>query len=240
MATPRMRRYSVNGRLRSESPAHPTSKWVVFLDGPHILKPADLVFGSSPQSLEETGEAVTDPEMAPRAWGLKPTPENLEPGLVDALEAIKDALSKDTYVGVFGFSQGAGMAATVAALLEKPHLYPPFVVDGKPIHPPLEFCVSTAGYLPSGPIRTPLFTPSYSTPTLHILGRTDVVVVEERSNQLIEVSANQRVEYHPGGHFVPAQKPWRDFFRAWMIDPAADAPSPIPPAPDNQGMGQGP
>jgi len=48
------------------------------------------------------------------------------------------------------------MAATVAALvsisdlhisahpfphvspqLEKPHLYPPFVVDGKPIHPPL-------------------------------------------------------------------------------------------------------
>ena len=47
------------------------------------------------------------------------------------------------------------MAATVAALvsttipitvhpflhvppqLEKPHLYPPFIVDGKPIHPPL-------------------------------------------------------------------------------------------------------
>lgn len=41
--------------------------------------------------------------------------------------------------------------------------------------------------------------PSYSTPTLHVLGRTDVVVVEERSNQLIEVSASQRVEYHPGG-----------------------------------------
>jgi hypothetical protein len=62
-----------------------------------------------------------------------------------------------------------------------------------------EFCVSVAGYRPSGPIRTPLFTPSYSTPTLHILGRTDVVVVEERSNQLIEVSTKQRVEYHPGG-----------------------------------------
>ena len=65
-----------------------------------------------------------------------------------------------------------------------------------------EFCVPAAGYLPSGPIRTPLFTPSYSTPTLHILGRTDVVVVEERSNQLLTVSANQRVEYHPGGTFV--------------------------------------
>ena len=64
-----------------------------------------------------------------------------------------------------------------------------------------EFCVSVAGYRPSGPIRTPLFTPSYSTPTLHVLGRTDVVVVEERSNQLIEVSAKQRVEHHPGGTF---------------------------------------
>ena len=97
----------------------------VFLDGPHILKPADLAFGSSPQSLEETGEAVTDPEMAPRAWGLKPTPENLEPGLVEALEAIKDALSKDTYVvhtlhlargsllNVFLF--GTGRASSVSA-----------------------------------------------------------------------------------------------------------------------------
>ena len=63
--------------------------------------------------------------------------------------------------------------------------------------------MSVAGYRPSGPIRTPLFTPSYSTRTLHILGKTDVVVVEERSKQLIEVSANQRVEYHPGGTFAP-------------------------------------
>jgi len=206
---------------------------LVFLDGPHVLQPADLAFGNSLESLEETGEAVTDPEAAFRGWGFKPTPEDLEPGLVEALEVIKDALSKDTYAGVFGFSQGAGMAATVAALLEKPDLYPPFVVDGKPIHPPLEFCVSVAGYRPSGPIRTPLFTPSYSTPTLHVLGRTDVVVVEERSNQLIEVSANQRVEYHPGGHFVPSQKLWRDFFKAWMLDPSAEIPSPIPPVAGN-------
>ena len=62
--------------------------------------------------------------------------------------------------------------------------------------------MSVAEYRPSGPRRTPLSTPSYSTPTLDILGRTDVVVVEERLNQLIEVSANQRVEYHPGSAFA--------------------------------------
>ena len=28
------------------------------------------------------------------------------------------------------------------------------------------------------------------------------------------------------GHFVPAQKPWRGFFRAWMINSAAEIPLP--------------
>jgi hypothetical protein len=41
--------------------------------------------------------------------------------------------------------------------------------------------------------------PSYSTPTLHILGKTDIVVIEERSRQLIEVSENSQVEEHNGG-----------------------------------------
>jgi hypothetical protein len=48
--------------------------------------------------LEETGEAATEPGMAPRAWGFMPTPENPEPGLVEALEVIKGALLEDTYV----------------------------------------------------------------------------------------------------------------------------------------------
>ena len=67
----------------------------MFLDGPHVLQPADLAFGNP---VEETGEAATEPGMAPRAWGFMPTPENPEPGLVEALEVIKDALLKDTYV----------------------------------------------------------------------------------------------------------------------------------------------
>ena len=56
--------------------------------------------------------------------------------------------------GVLGFSQGAAMAAVLAAVvssnvrerlpthlscdqLERPELYDPFMIDGKPIHPPL-------------------------------------------------------------------------------------------------------
>lgn len=34
---------------------------------------------------------------------------------------------------------------------------------------------------------------------MHVIGKTDVVVVEERSQQLVAVSANARVEEHEGG-----------------------------------------
>ena len=70
----------------------------VYLEGPHILQPADLVFGSSAESLEETGVTAADPEMAPRGWGFKATHKNPEAGLVESLEVIRDALSRDTYV----------------------------------------------------------------------------------------------------------------------------------------------
>ena len=36
------------------------------------------------------------------------------------------------------------------------------------------------------------------------------------------------------GHFVPAQKQWRDFFRAWILDPAVEIPSPMIPVPGKQ------
>ena len=62
-----------------------------------------------------------------------------------------------------------------------------------------EFCVAISGYKPGGDICEKIFTPSYFTPTLHVLGKTDVVVVEERSMTLIAASSSKRVEQHTGG-----------------------------------------
>ena len=61
------------------------------------------------------------------------------------------------------------------------------------------FCVAAAGFRPKSPLCDSIFLPTYSTPTLHVLGRTDVIVVEERSRNLLDVSANKRVEWHDGG-----------------------------------------
>ena len=62
-----------------------------------------------------------------------------------------------------------------------------------------KFCVAVSGFKPSNPLGDIIFSPSYSTPTLHVIGRTDIIVVRERSDKLIAVSDNKRVEEHAGG-----------------------------------------
>ena len=45
-------------------------------------------------------------------------------------------------------------------------------------------------------------SPSYATPTLHVMGRNDIIVINERSKALLEVSANKRVEEHDSGMYL--------------------------------------
>lgn len=112
--------------------------------------------------------------------------------------------------------------------------------------PRREFCISAAGFRQDSPLCDSIFLPSYSTPTLHIIGRADTLVPEAYSQKLVDVSANKRVEYHEGseyrllvstadgsplswpGHFVPSKASWRNFLKAYMKDPTGDIPSPAP------------
>lgn len=58
-----------------------------------------------------------------------------------------------------------------------------------------------SGFVVPDPLASRVIMPSYSTPTLHVIGKTDIVVVEERSQALIDVSSNKRVEDHDGGGY---------------------------------------
>jgi len=115
-----------------------------------------------------------------------------------------------------------------------------------------EFCVSVSGFRVGDPVADVIFGHSYSTPTLHVLGKNDVIVVEERSQKLIQANSSPRVEMHDGGspshfchfyndfesvhcftnyyyfagHFVPSQTRWRKFFREYLKNPAGNIPSP--------------
>ncbi|KAI0067570.1 FSH1-domain-containing protein [Artomyces pyxidatus] len=210
---------------------------LVFVDAPIVLHPVDMpsAFGSasneSPESLAafgapEASATADDPKLTPRAWWKTNAARTVVAGLEESLDFLKSVLQGQHFDGVFGFSQGAAMAALLAALLERPHLYPPFLVDGEPVHPPLKFCVAVSGFKPAGELSAAAFAEGYDTPTLHVIGRTDVVVVEERSRTLTAISKAKRVEEHEGGHFVPSKANWRAFLKAYVLAPAADVPGP--------------
>lgn len=111
-----------------------------------------------------------------------------------------------------------------------------------------QFCVAVAGFKPNSPLAQAIIGESISTPVLHVIGRNDVIVVEERSQTLLDVTPNKRVEYHDGGmnflvsstprfsltdflgHFVPSKANWRAFFRDYLLKAPADADVPSPSA----------
>ncbi|THH08007.1 hypothetical protein EW145_g3001 [Phellinidium pouzarii] len=203
----------------------------VFIDAPNILYPSDLA-GISTNALgaaevSTKSQAVElDPAEIPRGWWKSNPEATIYEGVAESLEVLKAALIKDKFEGVFGFSQGAAMAALLAAVLERPHLHQPFLVDGQSPHPPLKFCVAVSGFKALDARWAPFFSPGYTTPTLHVLGLNDVVVVPERSRSLIAVSTNSRIATHDGGHFVPSKTLWRNFFRDYLKDPLGDVPLP--------------
>ncbi|KAJ7093932.1 FSH1-domain-containing protein [Mycena belliarum] len=199
----------------------------VFVDGPVILQPADLGFASAPSATLDALDAseVIEGNEA-RAWWKWNATKSEALGLPESLVILRDVLKTQTFDGVLGFSQGAAAAALLAALLERPYSYPPFLIDGKPPHPPLKFCVAVSGFRLNDSIADAIFEANYATPTLHIIGKTDVVVHEERSQKLVDISTNARVETHDGGHFVPSKGNWRKFLAAYLLDPTDNVPSP--------------
>ena len=134
--------------------------------------------------------------------------------------------------GVMGFSQGAAAAGMVASLLEGRVRregferaereggieYPrSFLEEGEGqvegfVQGPLKFAVSYSGFCAPGKRYRGFYEPAIRTPVLHVLGQVDVVVEEARARLLVNVceGGERRVVVHPGGHFVPSQKPWLD------------------------------
>ncbi|KAJ7057163.1 serine hydrolase FSH [Mycena amicta] len=195
----------------------------VFIDAPMILQPVDLVGSASAQALD-AGDAGDAAES--RAWFRWNEDKNEPVGLPQSVQLLRDVLKSRHFDGVLGFSQGAAVAGFLAALLERPEIYPDFLVDGKAPHPPFKFCVAVSGFRLRGSLGDSVFSANYHTPTLHVLGRNDVIVIEERSRKLIDVSENARVEEHDGGHFVPSKTSWRKFLAAYLVDPTDNVLSP--------------
>ena len=80
-----------------------------------------------------------------------------------------------------------------------------------------QFCVAVSGFKVAGPLSAALFSEGYVTPTLHVLGKNDILVIEERSRVLINVSKTKRVEMHDGGAQPPPCARQEFPFHIWLF-----------------------
>lgn len=209
----------------------------IYPTGPLRLNPADIP-GYTPQ--EGSGSGTNEDDSDIESYGWYRRSNTAEPplyvGLEDGLDVIAKVLSEEgPFDGVIGFSQGAAMAAMVVSLLEGSKRKDAFArfapsssssagVEGfkypesfvKLNHPAFKFALCYSGFRsPGDRYRAFYESPPIQTPVLHVLGSLDAVVEESRSRALIDACAGDpegegKVVWHPGGHFLPSQRPYLD------------------------------
>jgi dienelactone hydrolase len=122
--------------------------------------------------------------------------------------------SHGPFDGIIGFSQGAALAAMLVSLLERDSRPATF----KTTHPPVKFGVCYCGFRAPEKYEEIFYSPKIRTPILHVLGTLDSVVVEERSLALVKACVDERVVYHPGGHYLPAGRQFANVLLGYILE----------------------
>lgn len=176
----------------------------------------------------DASAAPTSEADTPRAWWFAERSQEFRTfrQYEETLVYLRGILEKQHFDGVFGFSQGAACAAILAALCENPQLDPVFAKPSEDPNvtwppPPFKFAILSAGFFPLDPRTSAYFETPLKTPTLHVLGRADTIVGEERSVPLTKVFHDARVEWHDGGQFARAPGPTLVWIKASLADPTA-------------------
>jgi pimeloyl-ACP methyl ester carboxylesterase len=99
--------------------------------------------------------------------------------------------------GIFGFSQGAALAGLLSAVQQRASAPPQFRFD---------FTVMVSGFTSDVPQHADLLRHKLTTPSLHVIGRSDVIVPRKDSLRLADRFANPLIIEHPGGHIVPGHR----------------------------------
>ena len=114
-----------------------------------------------------------------------------------AIAAVEEALHTGGFNGIVGFSQGAAVAAVVAARSA-------LRIDGA--YTDLQFAVMCGGAMPTPYSNLLTELPSASTvlPTLHCLSKCDTVMPTEQGEALASCfGPNADVRWHDAGHALP-------------------------------------
>jgi acetyl esterase/lipase len=128
----------------------------------------------------------------------------------DCLVSLFD--SDGPFDGVFGFSQGAALAALLVGLRSP---------DRKPVaHKPLifNFVIVAGAFLANDPALANLYRvpASYHLPSVHIIGKSDLIVPSDYSREVSRLFKDPLVLEHGGGHIVAGNPEIREQVAAFL------------------------
>lgn len=135
---------------------------------PRLADVVDFVYPDAPHTASEESVAA----LASRLGGFRPKPPNLQwwdasaggqayMGWETTREALAREASRHSSVALFGFSQGAAVAAALAAAASRGQF------------PAVAFVVLVAGFAARAPEVAALFSEPIRVPSLHVYGDAD-------------------------------------------------------------------
>ena len=127
---------------------------LVYLDAPHAC---------TPEAVQNAYESwrVAPPPPPHLSWWRASDDGRVYEGWERAAERVREAIAEGAPVGLLGFSQGAMLTATLAAM------------SARGAFPALQFVVLVAGSLPRAEALQPLFDAPVAVPSLHVWGQRD-------------------------------------------------------------------
>jgi Serine hydrolase (FSH1) len=102
--------------------------------------------------------------------------------------------ARPRYDGIFGFSQGAALAGLLTATQESGTAPTGFDVG---------FAIMVGGFTSDLPEHAELFRHKLTTPSVHVMGRSDMIVPRRDSLRLADRFADPLIIEHADGHIVP-------------------------------------
>lgn len=181
----------------------------LFPDGPHEVDIASQMDLSQPENKAWNEIVNRMSTSGHRAWYFARDDSEHEGkgefvGLETSLEFIGKTLKEQAPVhAIVGFSQGAGLAGMLCALLQARQ-------SGHPLRKlmPTDLATPFASITISGfkarfSQYNSIYEDGIDVPMLHVIGAGDSLVRHERSQALIDLCSRAQILEHDGGHNIP-------------------------------------
>ena len=158
---------------------------LVFPDAPHVCSPE-----AAQQAFSAWG--MTPPAPPYLRWWRASDDRSIYEGWETACASVQALLPAHAPVGVLGFSQGAMLAATLAAL------------SARGSFPQLRCTVLVAGGVPRARDLSPLFAEPIAVPSLHVWGERDPIASSSapRLAECFQQAQRETVTWS-GSHAIP-------------------------------------